>query len=72
MDLAYHLRSDSIGSGVANIAKLLIIRGRLGHNPTTSHYVGKVALLRGNWVILAERYRSSDEQEVEANEPTSH
>jgi multicomponent Na+:H+ antiporter subunit G len=60
--------------GVANIAKLLMVLGVVWViNPTTSHYVGKVALLRGNWVILAERYRSeSDEQEVEANEPTSH
>ncbi len=51
--------------GVA--VKLLMVLGIVWIiNPTTSHYVGKVALLRGNWVILAEGYRSKqDEQEGE-------
>lgn len=54
--------------GLANIFKLLMVLGIVWIiNPTTSHYVGKVALLRGNWVILAERYRpKQDEQEVES------
>lgn len=39
--------------GLVNRFKLLLVLGVVWIiNPTTSHYVGKVALLRGNWVIL--------------------
>ncbi|HBN95663.1 MAG TPA: cation:proton antiporter [Firmicutes bacterium] len=43
-------------SGIANCVKLLMVLGIIWTiNPTTSHYVGKVALLRGNWVVLTLR-----------------
>jgi len=41
---------------VANAMKLLMVLGVIWIiNPATSHYVGKVALLRGNWVVLTQR-----------------
>ena len=41
---------------IANCTKLLMVLGVIWIiNPTTSHYVGKVALLRGNWVVLTQR-----------------
>ncbi len=52
--------------GLANIFKLILVLGVVWIiNPTTSHYVSKVALLRGNWVILTHRQGSkTDEEEV--------
>lgn len=42
--------------GLANIFKLILVLGVVWIiNPTTSHYVSKVALLRGNWVVLTHR-----------------
>jgi multisubunit Na+/H+ antiporter MnhG subunit len=41
---------------LANIFKLILVLGVVWIiNPTTSHYVSKVALLRGNWVVLTHR-----------------
>lgn len=43
--------------------KLLMVLGVVWIiNPTTSHYVGKVALLRGNWVIIRRRHKPKKEK----------
>lgn len=47
---------------LVNRFKLLMVLGVIWIiNPTTSHYVGKVALLRGNWVILPKKQRPHKE-----------
>ena len=44
-----------LAPSLANAVKLLMVLGVIWIiNPTTSHYVGKVALLRGNWVVLTQ------------------
>ncbi|HHU61061.1 MAG: monovalent cation/H(+) antiporter subunit G [Bacillota bacterium] len=49
-----------------NRFKLLMVLGVVWViNPTTSHYVGKVALLRGNWVVVRRRHSLTEEQEGE-------
>lgn len=60
---------DTLGFGLITLAllflapnmvdrfKLLMVLGVVWIvNPTTSHYVGKVALLRGNWVVIRRRH----------------
>mgnify|MGYP000882738517 CR=1 FL=1 len=48
---------------LVNRFKLLLLLGVVWIvNPTTSHYVGKVALLRGNWVVLRRRHTSQQEE----------
>lgn len=50
-----------------NRFKLIMVLGVVWViNPTTSHYVGKVALLRGNWVVIRRRHSDSEEQEGES------
>lgn len=56
---------DTLGFGLIIIATMILVPDLINRfklllllgvvwivNPTTSHYVGKVALLRGNWVVL--------------------
>lgn len=44
-----------LAPSLANAVKLLMVLGVIWIiNPATSHYVGKVALLRGNWVVLTQ------------------
>lgn len=56
---------DTLGFGLIILAALILVPDMVNRfklllllgvvwiiNPTTSHYVGKVALLRGNWVVL--------------------
>lgn len=51
-------------SGVAYIIKLLMVLVTMWiMNPTVSHYMSKVALLRGNWVVVEKRDRSDQERE---------
>lgn len=51
--------------GLVNAFKLLLVLGIIWIiNPTTSHYVGKVALLRGNWVIVRQRSHSTQDKEA--------
>ncbi len=41
--------------GVVNIVKLVLVLAIMWIvNPTISHYVSKVALLRGNWIVVEE------------------
>lgn len=48
-----------------NCFKLLLVLGIVWIiNPTTSHYVGKVALLRGNWVVVRQSKASTNHEEV--------
>lgn len=50
---------------LVNGFKLLLVLGTVWViNPTTSHYVGKVALLRGNWVICREAKLAADQEEA--------
>lgn len=50
--------------GLVNRFKLFMVLGIVWIiNPTTSHYVGKVALLRGNWVVIRRRHSFKKKQE---------
>ncbi|NLL47725.1 MAG: monovalent cation/H(+) antiporter subunit G [Firmicutes bacterium] len=41
--------------GIANLVKLVMVLIIMWIvNPTISHYVSKVALLRGNWIVVEE------------------
>lgn len=51
--------------GFTNVLKLLLVLVIMWIvNPTVSHYVSKVALLRGNWVVVQEPVKSEENEEV--------
>lgn len=67
---------DTLGFGLIIIALLILAPSMVDRfklfmvlgvvwivNPTTSHYVGKVALLRGNWVVIRRKHRAKQQKE---------
>lgn len=70
---------DTLGFGLIILALLILVPDLVNRfklimvlgviwiiNPTTSHYVGKVALLRGNWVVIP-KVKDSKQKQGEGN-----